>query len=275
MIRTKNQLRNAIKEKRGYLERYQSIVSTLQNEGEGSSPLIEKNQERCDKLSDEIEEIENKLENIGNTCAEETTRDAENTRLILDKEAEQQSLKHQKAVSDKTRKETTYQKHRLENKNRRWDRKKYGIYYRKLLQADDTLPSYIRANLAEMPNNKGYIWRGVHYYGRKPPEKNEAVIMFEKYKGKLIIHKSFDTEWQVLEKGRDGTTKIVKRGNKKKFSPPKDWPKPQYTSKRRYNKQKKKPANLASCKNDRGNSFDSGGRDREKDKRRKRRTKKK
>ena len=87
MIRTKNQLRNAIKEKRGYLERYQSIVSTLQNEGEGSSPLIEKNQERCDKLSDEIEEIENKLENIGNTCAEESTRDAENTRLILDKEA--------------------------------------------------------------------------------------------------------------------------------------------------------------------------------------------
>ena len=47
----------------------------------------------------------------------------------------------------------------------------------------------MRAKLDNMPNNKGYIWRGVHFYGLKDPEHEKAdIVMFENKKGILHIH---------------------------------------------------------------------------------------
>ena len=60
--------------------------------------------------------------------------------------------------------------------------------YDYVLRVHRSLPQYIRAKLASMPNNKGYIWRGVHYYGEKNPEKNGDNVMFENKKGVLYIH---------------------------------------------------------------------------------------
>ena len=31
----------------------------------------------------------------------------------------------------------------------------------------------MQKNLKEMPNNKGYLWRGVTFYGDMPEENNE------------------------------------------------------------------------------------------------------
>ena len=54
--------------------------------------------------------------------------------------------------------------------------------------AIDTLPPYMKKNLQEMPNNKGYRWKGVTFYGYLPEIKDQSTIIFEKVQGELIIH---------------------------------------------------------------------------------------
>ena len=31
-----------------------------------------------------------------------------------------------------------------------------------------------------MPNNMGYIWKGIHFYGRKPEQNPNKLTIFEK-----------------------------------------------------------------------------------------------
>ena len=80
--------------------------------------------------------------------------------------------------------------------------------YDYLIRVEKSLPQYIRANLENMPNNKGYIWRGVHYYGKKNPDKNANRIMFENKKGELYIH-----EWTPNNLSH---TLTIKRGKKRR-----------------------------------------------------------
>ena len=79
----------------------------------------------------------------------------------------------------------------------------------------DTLPDYIKKNLLEMPNNKGYIWRGVHFYGNLP-EKPGPRIMFEKKRGGvLIIHEYTDYEYRKYEKEGKNRKKLVHQSPKR------------------------------------------------------------
>lgn len=56
-------------------------------------------------------------------------------------------------------------------------------YYRQFCKADDTLPEHMRYNLENMPNNKGYIWRGCLFFGHLRREQNQPYIFFEKLRG--------------------------------------------------------------------------------------------
>lgn len=53
------------------------------------------------------------------------------------------------------------------------------------LKNSASVPDYILDNLKDMPNNKGYIWRGIVCYGRKPSESEDTII-FEKFKGGVM-----------------------------------------------------------------------------------------
>ena len=69
------------------------------------------------------------------------------------------------------------------NQERMWARG-----YRHYCIAVNTLPQYMGRNLKDMPNNKGYIWKDVIFYGALPDENNGHTIIFEKGRDKLIIH---------------------------------------------------------------------------------------
>ena len=59
-----------------------------------------------------------------------------------------------------------------------------------------------------MPNNKGYIWRGVHFYGELPEESGPRV-MFEKQRGLLLIHEYTPREYRLYEKEGKNRKKMV------------------------------------------------------------------
>ena len=87
--------------------------------------------------------------------------------------------------------------------HRRKDRdSKYAYKY--FNSVIDTLPSYMKRNLSEMPNNKGYIWRGVHFYGELREQRGPRVIFEKKRGGILVIHEYTDKEYRRYEKrGQD------------------------------------------------------------------------
>lgn len=60
--------------------------------------------------------------------------------------------------------------------------------YRYFSRVVESIPSYILKKLKNMPNNKGYIWRGVHLYGDMKAEPNQSRLLFEKHNGIHITH---------------------------------------------------------------------------------------
>jgi hypothetical protein len=66
--------------------------------------------------------------------------------------------------------------------------RKYTRGYNHYWHAIDSLPSYMAKNLKEMPNNKGYRWKGVVFYGSLTEQKDQPQIVFEKSPQGLIIH---------------------------------------------------------------------------------------
>lgn len=80
----------------------------------------------------------------------------------------------------------------------------------------DSLPEYMKRNLAEMPNNKGYIWKGVYFYGELA-EDSDTRVLFEKRKGGLlIIHEYTDKEYKIFEKNGKERKKLLERRDRKK-----------------------------------------------------------
>lgn len=72
--------------------------------------------------------------------------------------------------------------------------------YRHYLKTVDTIPDFINKKLARMPNNKGYIWRGIHCYGALPHEPGEPIVMFEKRGNTLAIYETTDDRHKVYTK---------------------------------------------------------------------------
>jgi hypothetical protein len=101
--------------------------------------------------------------------------------------------------------------------------KEMDYQYKRYCKITDSLPDYIQKNLSDMPNNKGYVWRGCWFFGEKDEEYNQPRIMFEKHKGGLLniyeyYHTSTHTEYRHFEKkGKD--KKVMVKGVKRRRIP--------------------------------------------------------
>jgi hypothetical protein len=104
-----------------------------------------------------------------------------------------------------------------ESRNHRQKDRDVNHAYKYFKKVNDSLPDYMINNLAEMPNNKGYIWRGVHFYGDLQEQRGPRV-MFEKQRGGiLVINEYTDSEYRRYEKkGKDRKQLIHKEFKKPK-----------------------------------------------------------
>jgi hypothetical protein len=105
-----------------------------------------------------------------------------------------------------------YQKeHQLRREDRilRYQMKKEWEW---LCQQDDKLPDYIRTNLQKMPNNKGYIFKGIWYFGLLPSENKNLLVMFERPMGgdKQLIHEIYKNHYhRIYQKNPQGGQNIL------------------------------------------------------------------
>jgi len=94
--------------------------------------------------------------------------------------------------------------------------KEYGKMYERFCSIGDSLPPYIRSNLAKMGNNKGYIFRGCWFFGSLPEERGQPMLLFEKNYDVMKIHEIFPHEHLVYEKRGKEQKRLVSRKLRKK-----------------------------------------------------------
>jgi hypothetical protein len=106
-----------------------------------------------------------------------------------------------------------------ENRQNNKLNKDITYHYKRFCKVTQELPDYIKKNLDEMPNNKGYIWRDCWFMGKKNPERNQPHIMFEKMKGGILhIHEYTEREYKLYEKvGKQSRKLLSSKLRKKRF----------------------------------------------------------
>lgn len=109
----------------------------------------------------------------------------------------------------KTQLKTYYAAENKETRAVRWQKHQMARDWQYLQRVEESLPPYMRENLSNMPNNKGYIWRGVQYFGARPAQgpSNEWVL-FERRGQKQLIHEvRYGHYHRIFEKGDRGKNK--------------------------------------------------------------------
>jgi len=204
----KNKLYDKIREEKSFISRNEETIKRIKKSQMG----VEYVNSQIDKLKTITSEKKEQL-----IILEENVRKVD--RGLLDHEIgniiekDKEIFKKKKRESDKIKEDKKkYKEEKTEISQKYWQNivsgtrsekqkerdMRYGLkYYNKVI---DSLPSYMKSNLADMPNNKGYIWRGVVFYGDLPEYKGQPRILFEKKGRILVIHEYSGKEYKIYEK---------------------------------------------------------------------------
>jgi hypothetical protein len=153
------------------------------------------------ELDDVIEEEYNETENrIKSQIIIKNRIKAE--KLLKLEEKKEESQKYLKGILHATR------SHKQTERDIRYTQK----YFEKVV---DSLPPYMEKNLLGMPNNKGYIWRGVCFYGKLDEQTGPRIVFENKKGGNLVIHEYNETEYRRYEKDGKNKKQLVYRESRK------------------------------------------------------------
>lgn len=111
---------------------------------------------------------------------------------FVEKNQQITEMQHAKAIlrkksdASKTRKTRIQKENTLANVGTKYDRSFRNVSEREMDRAYNymekmtgNMPDYMKKNLIRLPNNKGYIWRGIHFYGHRPAQ-GSTTTLFEK-----------------------------------------------------------------------------------------------
>ena len=213
----KNKILNDIRDSENFISRSESTIKRIKNTQMG-----------VNYINSEI----NRLKTAISTKSEVLEKLLEYLRLVdiggLDEEI-MKEYNFNKERQNKLNKEKQYEKEKIdaekkekksicknywngvitESRDNRKKQRTMAYEYRYFLKVCDSLPEYIQRNLSEMPNNKGYIWRGVYFYGSLPPKSGPRVMFEKKRGGVLVIHEYTDLVYKRYEKKGKDKKKLV------------------------------------------------------------------
>tara|TARA_B100000686_G_C16732491_1_gene941564 strand:- start:523 stop:1281 length:759 start_codon:yes stop_codon:yes gene_type:complete len=183
--------------------------------------MIKNAQKKRDKALEKIEEINKKLQNTQiHEVIIENILTARKSQNVVKRNAnyKRKIKKEHKEQKDKIR-EDFYKRCKEGGRVNRQNKYFVRSSWRWLTKTDRKLPNYMRKNLREMPNNKGYIFRNIQYYGHLPRQKNQPQILFEKNRGVLRIHEITKTRYKIYEKQTKNSKKVLIKNEIRKENP--------------------------------------------------------
>lgn len=159
----------------------------------------------CEKLKLQNEEREEEIQNfkqiIGKIDTGEYDKEIkeekiENQRIIKQKNQEVLDRKSKiKDMEDKNNEEWKQknQKERDYFRKERYNKRNLGKEYQKFLKNVNRCPDFIKKKLKNMPNNKGYVWNNIYYFGQqKQKHKSDTVTIIQKERN----NKMYIQEWR-------------------------------------------------------------------------------
>ena len=163
---------------------------------------ISKNKESIESYQEKIDELEEKLtllesghldEQILSEIKQNTNKvEKKNKESAIKKEKIDKTQQKEKQKSQHyfdNERETKYQARRLEFSMAR--------EYERFCTID--VPDYMRQKLKGMPNNHGYIWKGILFYGEKDPD-NGPVILHDRQRDASYVHEIYTDEHVIYRK---------------------------------------------------------------------------
>lgn len=225
----KNKIQNDLRDLTVFNENDTLTISRLRSSGVN----VEFNQKQIVKLLTRIEEREEKIAElkerlskvISGELDKELQKQSENViaeirRKEDEKRARKNEIKAHKQA-DKEKSQAFYQANKDTFRETRKFAKDVSYGYRHFVKVCNSIPEYMLNELSRLPENHGYIWRGVHCYGKRPAEKGKPITLHENRKGKpMLIHEWTDKTYKIYEQTGKGKTKkrtLIETRPRKKF----------------------------------------------------------
>lgn len=184
-------INSQIRQEKIYIQNDESAIERMRKfTGEWSSEQIENRKVKNLLRETEISSLEKRLDGV-----KKGEFDSEFVGIANPKKQKELPVTKQKSLVF----------HTLRSDNNKRDIEKSWQYF---VKTRETIPAYMLKKLKNMPNNKGYIWKGIYCYGERPANVGEPVILFETQKdGVLVIHETTEKEYKIWHK--KGTAKKI------------------------------------------------------------------
>lgn len=227
----KNNLQNEIKALNTSLRRIEQSQSNLRTNSiiadkEYISIQLKKNEEEMEKINERLVEINERLEKVasGELDGELEQTIKNNMKIIrkkIDIAEKKKSIEDSEDKKNKEKAEKYFKRQKEIDCQKRASEYEMNRSYDWFVKTSNELPNYMKENLKSMPNNKGYIWKGINFYGALPKEKNQPCVLFEKKKDNvMMIYETTEKETNVykkIDKEPKQYVHTVMRNNKLKF----------------------------------------------------------
>lgn len=203
-----NQIELEVKQLEVYKKRSISTIERLKN--------MERNEAIINKIKSLQQSIENYTDDIYQKTLEINDIRSGKKDSELEKQSKQSQQEHLKQRKEFHKKKKEKQDEKQEKKEK-FDRRSKKIYkgyreerylarsvekeYDRYVKKCNSIPDYLLRKLKNMPNNKGYIFRGMWLLGEKQEEYGKPTTMFDrKNKDLLVIHEYDDKYYRRYEK---------------------------------------------------------------------------
>ena len=174
---------------------------------------ISQARERITTLEDRIKECEEKIVLLDKGQLDQEINDelSKNTQDLRLQEKNAIKKKSDAQVAKKEKEERGWAKINKENRENRNRGREVRNGYSYFMRTSNKLPNYMKRNLKEMPNNKGYIFRDIQFYGELPTEKGPRVLFEKPNHDTLWIHEWDDTMYRKYEKKGKEKKRLIKK----------------------------------------------------------------
>ena len=216
-IARKNKIIKDIREAEVFINRSNETIKRIKN----SQMCKEYVMNQITKLNSSIEEKNELLlklnEDVKNVLTGYLDEDIKNEYKKSESKIKQQLVEKAKLAEEKTieKKKTNdisqnyWQGILNDNRNQKKNERDYKYAQNYLNKVLEKIPPYMTKNLTEMPNNKGYIWRGVNFYGDLPDDNGPRVMFEKKSGGILVIHEHTDFDYRIYEKDGKNRKQLI------------------------------------------------------------------
>ena len=214
----KNKLQAEMDELNIYIKNIENELAKLKNQpsSEYINHQIKKEEANLQLKFELLNQTKLRYEQIDTGLMDSELRFQQN--LVTEEINKKKSVMTEKNKIAKARKEADkqiskeyYMKQKKDDKQHKNKEKEYQKAYNHFTKADKSMPEYMIKNLKNMPNNKGYIWKSIWYFGHKKPEKgSKSYTLFERQKGNIFAIIEFNSEYyRIYHKKQNSNKKIL------------------------------------------------------------------